>query len=92
MNNDFDNQTDATPDLWAAQWYPLCTKFGLRIIPRGPSDAPAGIPFDALKERLQATGHWGRWCEWGGGGLTAGRNGIYPEDVESFLAGKANDD
>lgn len=89
--NSFTNQEDRTRDLWAEKLYPLCTAFGLRITPGGTAAFP-GIPFDALRERLQATGHWSRWCEWARNGLTSGPLGVYPWDVEDFLAGLPNTD
>lgn len=85
------NQKDNTRDLWAEINYPLCTALGLRITPK-TGDAPPGIAFEHLRERLQATGHWDSWCNWGAGGLTAGAAGIYPWDVEDFLAGLPNTD
>ena len=87
----FDNQADTARDLWAETYYPLCTRFGLRIVPGGPDWYP-GIPHEALAERLQAVGKWGDWCNWGGNGLTVGPVGVYPWDVENFLAGLENHD
>lgn len=91
----FDNQTDTTLDLWASTNYPLCTKFGLRITPGTVTDngtTPSAIPHEALAERLKATGKWGDWLNWTAGGITAGANGVYPVDVESFLSGIPNYD
>lgn len=92
MSQVFDNQADPTRDLWAERTYPLCTKLGLRIAPGPTPESLHGIPFESLRDRLQAAGLWEEWCKWGADGLTAGPAGCYPWDVEQFLRGLPNPD
>lgn len=67
--------------------YPRVMSRGIPVTP-GMDGIPDGIPGDAIRESLDPE-EFTAWCDWADG-ITMGMNGVYPSDLEAFLAGRPN--
>ena len=65
--------------------YPLVIGRGFHIC-RDDRASPPGISPEELRRLLSNAERW-RLTVWSGGGLTMSMNGMYPGDLERFLAG-----
>lgn len=74
---------------YPSKW-PLTTKMGLPI--EKARDGSVGIAHANIVMAFTREGLLEKWNKWACGGLTMGSAGIYPWDVEHFLAGRINDD
>lgn len=74
---------------YPSKW-PLTTKMGLPI--ERAKDGSVGINPANVARAFIREGLLEKWQKWGTDGLTMGSAGIYPDDVERFLAGRINDD
>jgi len=69
--------------------YPHTIKAGLEI-----KESKYGLHYverESLMKFLKESGRWKAWCDWAMA-ITCVSEGIYPCDVEDFLAGRPNYD